>query len=170
MLELVSKQGLEDLKAKAKENPHVVKVTKCKTIVKKRFIHENFIRSLPAHIIDEPKALLGDDTAPNPTEALLAALGSCICVGIQANCLNENIKIESLGIDLEGDINITAVWGTGDLSEDKELGITDIRLNIDLKCDASEEKKQAIIAKALKYSPVVNTLTRNVRFHTKGSK
>lgn len=165
MLEMVSKSGLEELKKSAAQDPNVIKTAKCKSVVRKHFIHDNYIRNLPTHIIDEPHSLLGDDTAPNPTEALLAALGSCICVGIQANCLNEDIKIKSLSIELEGDINITAVWGTGDLSEDKELGITDIRYKVDLNADISEAKKQEIITRALKYSPVVNTLLRNVRFH-----
>ncbi|RDU67122.1 peroxiredoxin [Helicobacter didelphidarum] len=165
MLELISKAGLDDLKAKGKSDPQVVKTAKCKTIVKKRFIHENLIRNLAPHIIDEPHSLLGDDTAPNPTEALLAALGSCICVGIQANCVNKNIAIESLDMELEGDINITAVWGTGDLDENKELGITDIRLKINLVSDATEEQRKAIIKNAIRWSPVVNTLLRNVRFH-----
>lgn len=163
-LELINKEGLEKLKENGKQNPNVVKTARCKTIVKKRFIHENYIRNLAPHIIDEPHVLLGDDSAPNPTEALLAALGSCICVGIHANCVNENIIIESLELEVEGDINISAVWGTGDLDENKELGITDIRLKIDLVSNANNEQKEAIIQKAIKWSPVVNTLLRNVRF------
>lgn len=163
MLELISKKGLDELKAKGKSEPNVVKTAKCKTIVKRRYIHENLIRSLPPHIIDEPPVLLGDDTAPNPTEALLAALGSCICVGIQANCVDKNIAIKSLDMQLEGDINISAVWGVGDLNPQKELGVTDIRMKINLDADISEDEKKAIINNAIKWSPVANTLLRNVR-------
>jgi hypothetical protein len=52
-------------------------------VLESKFRHLNYIRNLPPHIIDEPPGLLGDDTAPNPSEAVLAALGSCISVGIQ---------------------------------------------------------------------------------------
>ena len=51
-----------------------------------------------AHIIDEPPGLLGDETAPNPSEAVLAALGSCIAVGIHANCVYKGIDLYKRGI------------------------------------------------------------------------
>ena len=48
-----------------------------------RVRHANYIRDLAPYIVDEPPGLLGDDTAPNPSEASLAALGSCVAVGLQ---------------------------------------------------------------------------------------
>ena len=57
---------------KGKANPTAVRTLKCKT-VQTKFRHENYVRDLDAHIIDEPPGLLGDDTAPNPSEAVLAA-------------------------------------------------------------------------------------------------
>src|SRR3712207_8320588 len=50
-----------------------------------------YVRDLPAHVIDEPPGLLGEDTAPNPSEALLACLGSCLSVGIHANATMRGI-------------------------------------------------------------------------------
>ena len=68
--------ALTALGAKGRADPSAVRTVKCRTVAQgRRFRHLNFIRDLPAHIVDEPPALLGDDTAPNPTEALLAALG-----------------------------------------------------------------------------------------------
>ena len=131
-----------------------------------KFRHANYIRNLPAYIVDEPPTLLGDDTAPNPSEAVLAALGSCIAVGIHANAIAQNIVITKLEVELEGDLNITAVWGTGDLS-DKPLGFTDVRVNVILESNADEERKNALIAHALKYSPVANTLLRQVNLEAK---
>ena len=72
--------------------------------------------------------MLGDDTAPNPSEAVLAALGSCIAVGIHANCVFKGIDLYKLELELEGDINISAVWGTGDLVTEKIVGFSDIRV------------------------------------------
>ncbi len=62
-----------------------------------------------------PPGLLGDDTAPNPSEASLAALGSCIAVGLHANAVHRGWKVKKLELQLEGDLNITGVWGTGDV-------------------------------------------------------
>ena len=165
-LDPIDKAGLEALIKAGKENPDVIKTLKCRTVAEGKFRHANYIRNLPAYIVDEPPTLLGDDTAPNPSEAVLAALGSCIAVGIHANAIAQNIVITKLEVELEGDLNITAVWGTGDLS-DKPLGFTDVRVNVILESNADEERKNALIAHALKYSPVANTLLRQVNLEAK---
>jgi uncharacterized OsmC-like protein len=122
----------------------------------------NYIRTLPAHVVDEPPGLLGDDTAPNPTEALLAALGSCVAVGIQANAVARGYTIHSIELELEGDINITSVWGTGDLSE-KPLGLTDVRIKAHVEADGANEKQlDELVAHAAKWSPVLNTIKNPV--------
>ena len=158
----IDKEGLEKLIKAGKEAPNVIKTLKCRTVAEGKFRHANYIRNLPAYIVDEPPTLLGDDTAPNPSEALLAALGSCISVGIHANAIAQNITIQTLEIELEADINITAVWGTGDLSKDKPLGFTEVRAKVNLEADVDSKTKQNLIAHALKYSPVANTIIRAV--------
>ncbi|TLD80974.1 OsmC family peroxiredoxin [Helicobacter sp. MIT 05-5293] len=161
-LDPIDKAGLEGLIKAGKENPNVIKTLKCKTVAEGKFRHANYIRDLPAYIVDEPPTLLGEDTAPNPSEALLAALGSCLAVGIHANAIAQNIVITKLELELEGDLNITAVWGTGDLSKDKPLGFTDVRVKVILESNADEKTQQELIAHATKYSPVANTILRAV--------
>ena len=56
----IDKTGLEDLIAKGKADPKVIKTLKCKTVAEGRFRHLNFIRTLPAYVVDEPPGLLGD--------------------------------------------------------------------------------------------------------------
>ncbi|GAB6051703.1 OsmC family protein [Magnetospira thiophila] len=157
----IDKNGLNGLIEKSKENPQAIKTLKCKTIAEGKFRHLNMIRDLEPYIVDEPPVLLGDDTAPNPSEAALAALGSCIAVGIHANAVHRGITIRKLELELEGDLNITAVWGCGDVSE-KPVGFTDVRVKVDLDCDASEEDKAALLAHVKQWSPVANTYTRPV--------
>ena len=74
----IDKTGLDSLIEKGKADPKAVKTLKCKTVAEGRFRHANYIRDLAPYIVDEPPGLLGDDTAPNPSEASLAALGSCV--------------------------------------------------------------------------------------------
>ncbi|MBL8565229.1 MAG: OsmC family protein [Hyphomicrobiaceae bacterium] len=157
----IDKEGLDKLIAAGKANPDVIKTLKCKTVAEGRFRHLNYIRNLPAYIVDEPPGLLGDDTAPNPSEAVLSALGSCLAVGIHANAVARGITIYKLEIELEGDLNITAVWGTGDLSE-KPVGFTDIRAKVTFEADRPREELEALIAHAKVWSPVANTMTRPV--------
>ncbi|MBP2229213.1 putative OsmC-like protein [Azospirillum agricola] len=158
----IDKAGLETLAAVGKANPDVVKTVKCRTVAEGRFRHANFIRNLPPHIVDEPPQLLGDDTAPNPSEAALAALGSCLAVGIHANAIAQGIVIAKLELELEGDINITAVWGTGDLAETKPVGFTEVRAKVVLEADAPRERLDALVAHATAWSPVANTFIRPV--------
>ncbi|MDX2259152.1 MAG: OsmC family protein [Hyphomicrobiaceae bacterium] len=157
----IDREGLEKLIAAGKANPDVIKTLKCRTVAEGRFRHLNFIRELPPYIVDEPPGLLGDDTAPNPSEAVLSALGSCLAVGIHANAVARGITVYKLEIELEGDLNITAVWGTGDLSE-KPVGFTDIRAKVTFEADRPREELEALIAHAKVWSPVANTMTRPV--------
>lgn len=158
----IDKGGLEKLIESGKANPKVIKTLKCKTVAEGKFRHLNFIRNLPPYIVDEPPALLGDDTAPNPSEASLAALGSCLAVGLHANAVHRGWIVRKLELELEGDLNISAVWGTGDVS-DKPVGFTDVRVKVDMECDGvSSEEIDALITHVKKWSPVANTFTRPV--------
>lgn len=161
-LEPIDKDGLTKLAAAGKANPDVVKTVKCRTVAEGRFRHANYIRDLPAYIVDEPPALLGDDTAPNPSEAALAALGSCLAVGIHANAVAQGIQLAKLELALEGDINITAVWGTGDLAETKPVGFTEVRAKVAVDGDAPRAQLEALVNHVLKWSPVANTFIRPV--------
>ena len=90
----IDKNGLQKLIEAGKANPQAIKTLKCKTVAEGRFRHLNYIRELPPYIVDEPPGLLGDDTAPNPSEASLAALGSCLAVGLHAERLELLVRVE----------------------------------------------------------------------------
>ena len=158
----IDKDGLNKLIASGKANPQVIKTLKCKTVAEGKFRHANYIRNLAPYIVDEPPALLGDDTAPNPSEAALAALGSCLAVGLHANAVHRGWTVRKLELELEGDLNITAVWGTGDVSE-KPVGFTDVRVKVAMECDGiAPSEIEALIAHVTQWSPVANTYTRPV--------
>jgi uncharacterized OsmC-like protein len=156
--------GLKALAEKGKSDPSAVRTVRCRTVAEgKKYRHLNYIRDLPAHIVDEPPGLLGDDTAPNPTEALLAALGTCIAVGLQANAVARGWTIKSIEVQLEGDINITSVWGVGDLNP-KPVGLTDVRVKAKLDVDgATQAEVDEVVKHAATWSPVYNTVQNPVR-------
>jgi uncharacterized OsmC-like protein len=158
----IDRAGRESLIASGRANPQVIKTLKCRTVAEGKFRHANYIRNLPAYIVDEPPALLGDDTAPNPSEASLAALGSCLAVGLHANAVHRGWTVNRLELQLEGDLNISAVWGTGDVSE-KPVGFTDVRVKVDMECEGVPASEvQALVDHVKKWSPVANTFTRPV--------
>ena len=92
----------------------------------------------------------------------MATLGACLAVGVHANATAQGIKLSKLELELEGDINVTAVWGTGDLDPAKPLGFTDVRVKIDVDGDAPREQLDEIIKHSNVWSPVANTLRNNV--------
>lgn len=155
-------QGLTALGEKGRANPDSVVTLKAKTVCEGQFRMQTYVRDLAPMLIDEPPHLLGENNAPNPSEAVLAALGACLAVGVHANATARGVKLTKLDVQLEGDINVTAVWGTGDLNESKPLGFTDVRVKIDADGDASKEVIDDIITHSDVWSPVANTLRRNV--------
>ena len=103
------------------------------------------------------EGLLGEATAPNASEALLAAFGSCLAIGIHANAVAQSIPIRRLELELAADLNTTAVWGAGDL-QPKTIGFEAVRVSVRLHADASRETIEALIKHAVLWSPVANTL------------
>jgi uncharacterized OsmC-like protein len=154
--------GLTALGEKGKADPKKVVTLKAKTVCEGQFRNMTYVRNLAPMLIDEPPHLLGEDNAPNPSEAALATLGACLAVGVHANATARGIKLSKLELHLEGDINVTAVWGTGDLDPEKPLGFTDIRVKIDAEGDAPKAVIDEIIAHSNVWSPVANTMRRPV--------
>lgn len=160
-LEPIDKDRLDALIAKGKSDPTQVRTIKCRTVTEARFRQLNFIRNLPPHVVDEPPQLLGDDTAPNPSEALLAALGSCIAVGIHANAVAQGVALKSLELELEGDLNITSVWGTGHTGP-KPVGFTAVRVRAKVDALADRETLTRLLAHAVEWSPVTGSIRNPV--------
>ncbi len=81
-----------------------------------------------------------------------------LSVGVQANATARGISLTKLEIELEGDINITAVWGTGDVDPNKKLGVTEVRAMFTIESPGTpKEDLEALVAHAIKWSPVANT-------------
>lgn len=155
-------EGLKTLGEKGKANPDTVVTLSAKTVCEGQFRMQTYVRDLAPMLIDEPPHLLGENNAPNPSEAVLATLGACLAVGVHANATARGIKLSKLELELEGDINVTAVWGTGDLDEAKKLGFTEVRVKIDAEGDAPQEAIDDLISHSNVWSPVANTLRNNV--------
>lgn len=159
----IPKDGLEDLAQKNREN-QADKTLKVKTVCQGKFRSLNYARDLEPFAIDEPPVLLGDNTAPNPSEIVLGAFGSCLVVGLQANAAAKGITLTKLEIALEGDINITSTWGTGELAK-PQIGFTDVRVKVDIDGDASKEVLAEMVAHANEWSPVSATLSNPMPVH-----
>lgn len=108
---------------------------------------------------DEPPILLGENSAPNAVESVLHALASCISVGFIYNAAAQNIKVDDLKMDLEGDIDLHAFLG---LSDTKRPGYENIRLTYKVKADASEQQLKDLCEHVQKTSPVLDVIRNPV--------
>ncbi len=108
---------------------------------------------------DEPSSLGGTDTAPNPVEQVLAALGNCLAVGYAANATAAGIEINDLRIDLTGNIDLHTFLG---LAPDGNAGYESIKVDVHLDSDASDAALAELHQKVVGTSPVGHTLTRAV--------
>lgn len=150
---------IDALIAKGKADPQAHRTLRCRTVAEGRFRQLNYIRNLPPQPVmeDETAGLLAESVAPNASEALLAAFGSCLAVGIHANAVAQGIPIRSLEVDLEADINTTAVWGAGDLNP-KTIGFESVRVLVRIDAEAPRQQLETLVAHASLWSPVANTL------------
>ena len=115
-------------------------------------------RHLAPTTFDEPPGLGGTDTAPNPVEQILAALGSCLVIGYAANASTAGIEITNLKIEVEGDVDLHCFLGLGD----GNAGFSGIKAIVHIESDADEAALDTLHRKVVSTSPVGNTLTRSV--------
>lgn len=155
----VGKRELDGLIATDKAEPSAVRTFMCRTVVRGRFSQLNYIRNLPPQAVveDASPSLSSETMAPNASEALLAAFGSCLSVGIHANAVAQGIPIRSLSLDLAADLNTTAVWGAGNLAP-HTIGFETIQVIVPLDAGAPREQLEALVRHATLWSPVANTL------------
>lgn len=145
--------------ARAKADPAAVRTLRCRTVATGRFHQLNYIRSFPPQPVakDKPEGLLAEDVAPNASEALLAAFGSCLALGIHANAIARRISVQRLELELEADINTTAIWGSGDI-DPPPIGFEAVHVSVRLDADAPREALAALVKHATLWSPIANTL------------
>lgn len=108
---------------------------------------------------DEPAGLGGTDTAANPVEQLLSALGNCLAVGYAANATAAGIEVEHLEIELEGDLDLHTFLG---LNPEGHAGFESIRASVNLTSNATVEQLAELHDNVVSTSPVGHTLGRAV--------
>ena len=108
---------------------------------------------------DEPRVLLGKDSAANPVEHLLHALASCLTTSMVYHAAVRGIQIEEVESTLEGDIDL---HGFLELDAKVRKGYQGIRVNFKIKADVPDEQLQEIVQLGPGYSPVFDSLTNGV--------
>ena len=122
------------------------------------FRSEAAVRGFAPIASDEPGGIGGTNSAPNPVEQLLAALGNCLAVGYAVNASAAGITIRDLRIHLDGDLDLRACLGLSD----GHPGFSAIRVAVYLATDADEAAVADLHAKVGATSPVGQTLSKAI--------
>src|SRR3990172_3746271 len=108
---------------------------------------------------DEPPALGGADSGPNPVELILAALGSCQEITYRAYATAMGIPLDSVSVELEGDIDLRGFFA---VDESVRSGYRNIRANVRIKSDASDADLQKLREVVNAHCPVLDIISNKV--------
>jgi uncharacterized OsmC-like protein len=121
---------------------------------------EDESRTEPFEFVNgEPPVLLGNNEGANPVEFLLHALAGCVTTTFVLHAAARGIRIESISTQMEGDIDLHGLLG---LDDSVSPGYEQIRINMDIKADCSDEELDDLLAYTRDHSPVCNTVCRPV--------
>lgn len=112
---------------------------------------------------DEPEQILGERTAPNAVELLLAALGSCLSVGYAANAAAMGIELDGLRFELSGEVDLRGFLG---ISEDVRAGYEEMTVTTYVDADASAEELAELRERVEATSPLVDSIANEVPLET----
>lgn len=156
----VNIEAVAGLAGKIQESPDVAEtVWRASVAWDGGFRSSSSVREFDPVASDEPAALGGTDTAANPVEQLLSALGNCLAVGYAANATASGVEIKSLTVDVEGELNLQTFLG---LDPQGNAGFEGIRVDVHLESDAGPESIAALHETVIGTSPVGHTLQRPV--------
>src|SRR5690625_6285490 len=65
-------------------------------------------------VADEPEAIGGTDTGPNPVECVLAGLASCQQIAIKAHATVLGIDVDEVTVEAEGELDLQGFLGLSD--------------------------------------------------------
>lgn len=109
---------------------------------------------------DEPAELLGQNTAPNPQELLMAALNACLSVGYAANAAAMGITVHSLEIETEGALDLRGFLG---LDESVNPGYDEVQYVVRLHTDATRERVEELHRVVTKTSVNLANFSKAIR-------
>lgn len=110
-------------------------------------------------IVDEPEALGGTDTGPNPVELVLAALGTCQEITYRAYATALGIPLDSVSVTLDGDIDLRGFFGVDDTVR---AGYQGIKGTVRISSPADEAKLRMLQDAVNAHCPVLDILTKPV--------
>lgn len=103
----------------------------------------------PQVVMDMPKVLGGDESAPSPGYYIRAGLIGCVAIGIKLTAVREGIDIRTIEVDVEMDFDDAAMLAVGTSS----AAPLATRLSIRIDSPAPWDSVVAMVDRALAADP-----------------
>ncbi|RWN51965.1 OsmC family protein [Mesorhizobium sp.] len=113
---------------------------------------------------DEPTELLGQNSAPNPQELLMAALNACLTVGYVVNAAAMGITVHSLEIETDGELDLRGFLG---LDESVNPGYDEVSYVVRLTTDAPRDRLEELHAVVTRTSVNLANFSKAIRMVSK---
>lgn len=108
---------------------------------------------------DEPEGLGGTDSAADPVELLLAALTSCVSIGIATQAAKRGVSLQDFDIEIGGDLDLRGYFG---LDPEIRPGYTGIQYTVKVKSEADRAIIEDILRTAERTSPMLDNIRNGV--------
>jgi uncharacterized OsmC-like protein len=108
---------------------------------------------------DEPKVLLGEDSAPNPVEYLMHALVTCVTTSLIYHAAAKGIRLDEVESRAEGEIDLRGFLG---LDDTVRRGYKNLKIKFRIKADVPDEQLEELCQLGPTYSPVFDSVSRGV--------
>ncbi len=108
--------------------------------------------------LDEPPALGGTDSGPNPVELVLAALGACQEITYRLYAETLGIPLNHVSVKVEGRLDLRGLFA---VDEGVRPGFRDIRAVVEIDSPAGAEEIERLRLAVDSHCPVLDIL-RNV--------
>ena len=136
---------------------------RCRTVADGGERPATLLRKLPPFTVEDEFGF-GPDTAPTPSELLLAVLARCLTERVRAHALTGNVLVKKLVLDVEARLAMAPAW-SGKQRRPDPAGFEQIDVTVHVDTTASADAMRGLLSHAVLWSPVANTLHDPVRIN-----
>jgi uncharacterized OsmC-like protein len=137
--------------------------TKSETVVQGYEISGQKVKRIHTFVIDEPKELLGEDTAANPQEYLMGAMNACILNTYVIAAAIKGIRLEKVEMETEGELDLRGFLG---IDENVIPGYNELKYKVRLKGDGTKEQYEEVHKTVVATSPNYYNISNAIKLNT----
>ncbi len=111
-------------------------------------------------VMDQPKHAAGQDLGPTPLDVILSAIAGCFGTIARYVAHQRKIQLRGMRFALEADYDPDGLLGR---NPDVRPGFDEIRVQVEIDADLSDDEKLQLLREIERRCPVVDNLTHGTR-------